>query len=218
MLKENIEKIRSELKKNEDVCLLAVSKTKSINLIKEAYDYGVRDFGENKVQEFLSKYENLPKDIRWHFIGHLQTNKIKKIIDKVELIHSLDSLTLADALEKEASKKSLEVKALIELNIANEDTKFGFTEKEFYENLERFSKYRHLKILGLMTVAPFVSDSEENREIFARMKKIFVDIRTKRIDNIIMKFLSMGMSNDYQIAIEEGANIIRLGTSLFGER
>lgn len=226
MIKENLKYIEDEIKKvcekeniDKNTCtLIAVSKTKPIELIKEAYDYGIRDFGENKVQEILEKYEQLPKDIRWHMIGHLQTNKVKMILDKVEYIHSIDSLKLASVIDKEAKKKGIVVKGFLELNIVGEETKFGFSVEELNSIVEELAVFGNLKIIGLMIVAPFVDIAEKNREIFKKMKKIAVDINAKKIHNVEISELSMGMSGDYLVAIEEGSTFVRVGSSIFGER
>lgn len=226
MIKENLKYIEDEIKKvcekkniDKNTCtLIAVSKTKPIELIKEAYDYGIRDFGENKVQEILEKYEQLPKDIRWHMIGHLQTNKVKMILDKVEYIHSIDSLKLASVIDKEAKKKGIVVKGFLELNIVGEETKFGFSVEELNSIVEELAIFGNLRIIGLMIVAPFVDIAEKNREIFKKMKKIAVDINAKKIHNVEISELSMGMSGDYLVAIEEGSTFVRVGSSIFGER
>lgn len=202
----------------EDVTLIAVSKTKPITMLQEIYDHGCRNFGENKVQELLDKYEVLPKDIKWHMIGHLQRNKVKYIVDKVSLIHSVDSLRLAEEISKEALKKNVEVNILVEVNVANEETKFGTTSQEAIELVDAISKLPGIHIKGLMTIAPYVEDSEQNRQYFAQLKQLSVDIITKNIDNVSMDILSMGMSGDYEVAVEEGATYVRVGTGIFGER
>ena len=202
----------------DDVTLIAVSKTKPASDIQTLYDYGVRDFGENKVQELTSKYEELPKDIRWHLIGHLQTNKVKYIVDKVYLIHSVDSVKLAMEIEKEAAKKDIIVNILVQVNVANEDTKFGLDNSEVTNIVEEIANLPHIRIKGLMTIAPFVDDGEENRKYFNELKQLSVDIKAKNIDNVCMDMLSMGMSGDYTTAIEEGATHVRVGTSIFGVR
>lgn len=202
----------------EDVTLIAVSKTKPVTMLQEIYDHGCRDFGENKVQELLDKYEVLPKDIKWHMIGHLQRNKVKYIVDKVSLIHSVDSLRLAEEISKEALKKNVEVNILVEVNVANEETKFGTTSQEAIKLVDAISKLPGIHIKGLMTIAPYVEDSEQNRQYFAQLKQLSVDIITKNIDNVSMDILSMGMSGDYEVAVEEGATYVRVGTGIFGER
>lgn len=226
MLKEQLEQVEKNIqtacdsvKRNrEDVTLIAVSKTKPIEVLQEAYDLGVRVFGENKVQELTEKYDALPKDIEWHMIGHLQTNKVKYIVDKVAMIHSVDSLKLAETIEKEAAKKNCVVDILVEVNVAEEDSKFGMKVDEVIPFLEKISTFSHIKVKGLMTIAPFVDDAEENRAIFNDLHKLSVDIKAKNIDNINVSVLSMGMTNDYIVAIEEGATMVRVGTGIFGER
>lgn len=201
-----------------EVTLIAVSKTKPVEDLWEAYDYGCRDFGENKVQELLDKYEAMPKDIRWHMIGHLQRNKVKYIVDKVYMIHSVDSLRLAEEINKEAVKKNVEVKILLEVNVANEETKFGVTCEEVRQLAQDVAKLPNISVKGLMTIAPFVENEENNRYYFQKLQKIFVDIRTKNIDNINMEVLSMGMTGDYRVAVSEGATCVRVGTGIFGTR
>ena len=218
-INENIEKACEKSgRKKEDVKLIAVSKTKPVDMINEAYEPGIRDFGENKVKELLTKKEQLPDDICWHMIGHLQTNKVRSVIKAVKLIHSVDSLRLADTIDIEARKAGITVDGLLEVNVAGEESKFGFSPSEIAELLDRFSLYRFLRIKGLMTVAPFVHNPEDNREIFNKLRNLSVDIMNKKLDNISMNFLSMGMTGDYSIAVEEGANFIRIGTGLFGAR
>lgn len=202
----------------EDVTLIAVSKTKPVEMLREAYDCGCRDFGENKVQELLEKYEALPKDIRWHMIGHLQRNKVKYIVDKVYLIHSVDSLRLAEEISKEAVKKNVCVNILVEVNVANEETKFGTTCEEAIQLVQDIAKLPNIRVKGLMTIAPFVENAEKNRPLFSKLKKIAVDIMDKNIDNIIMEILSMGMTGDYAVAVSEGATCVRVGTGIFGVR
>ena len=184
----------------------------------EAYGLGVRVFGENKVQELADKYEAMPKDIRWHMIGHLQRNKVKYIIDKVDLIHSVDSIRLAETIEKEAAKHNITVNILIEVNVAGEESKFGLAPEDVPEFVLEVAKFRHIRVMGLMTIAPFVEDSEENRRIFQLLRKLSVDIEAKNVDNITMRILSMGMTNDYTVAVEEGATMVRVGTGIFGAR
>ncbi len=198
--------------------LIAVSKTKPIGMIEELYAHGCRDFGENKVQELVEKYETLPKDIRWHMIGHLQRNKVKYIVDKVYLIHSVDSLRLAEEISKEAVKKNVTVNILIEVNVAQEETKFGLKTGEVTALVEAVSKLPGICIKGLMTIAPYVENAEENRQYFRNLKELSVDIMHKNIDNVSMGCLSMGMSGDYVVAAGEGATYVRVGTSIFGER
>jgi len=221
-LKEVESKIQEACKKanrsREEVTLIAVSKTKPVSMLQEVYNLGIRDFGENKVQELIEKHPQLPSDIQWHMIGHLQRNKVKQVIDKATLIHSVDSLRLAEAIEMEAAKKNIVADILIEVNIAEEDSKYGFKEEEVLLAVEQIAKFPHVRIKGLMTIAPFVENPEENRIVFARLRKLSVDIESKNIDNVSVGILSMGMTNDYQVAIEEGATMIRVGTGIFGER
>ena len=202
----------------ESVTLIAVSKTQPVSAIEEAYALGIRDFGENKVKEMLGKEPQLPADIRWHLIGHLQTNKVKSVLSNTVLIHSLDSLKLLDAVDFEAMKQKITVEGLLEVNVAEEESKFGFHPSELWELLTRLRQYKNLKIRGLMTVAPFTTNPEDNREIFRKMKEISIDTKWNTLDNISMDILSMGMTGDYSVAIEEGATMVRVGTGLFGAR
>ena len=219
MLKENLADVEAKIVKacensgrqRDDVTLIAVSKTKPVETLKEAYDLGVRVFGENKVQELTDKYEALPKDIQWHMIGHLQRNKVKYIIDKVALIHSVDSIRLAETIEKEAAKHNITANILIEVNVAKEESKFGLMPEELDE-------LKHIQVKGLMTIAPFVENPETNREIFRSLRKLSVDISNKNVDNVNVSILSMGMTNDYTVAVEEGATMVRVGTGIFGAR
>lgn len=203
---------------SSEVTLIAVSKTKPVEMLKEAYNAGARFFGENKVQEIQEKYEKLPEDIQWHMIGHLQRNKIKYIVDKVAMIHSVDSLRLAEAIEAEAAKKNVKIPILIEVNVAEEDTKFGLKTTEVLPLLKQICEFTHIEVKGLMTIAPYVEDPEENRKIFRQLKKLSVDIADKNINNISMSVLSMGMTGDYEVAVQEGATMVRVGTGIFGER
>lgn len=187
-------------------------------MLQEAYDAGARVFGENKVQEIMDKYDQLPSDIQWHMIGHLQRNKVKYIIDKVAMIHSVDSLRLAQTIEQEAAKKDLVMPILLEVNVAEEDTKFGLKVEEVLPLLEQISSFSHIQVKGLMTIAPFVENPEENREVFRTLKKLSVDISAKNINNVTMSVLSMGMTGDYQVAVQEGSTMVRVGTGIFGER
>lgn len=226
MLKEQLEEVEQKIqsaceragRKREEVTLIAVSKTNPVPVLKEAYDLGIRVFGENKVQEFTGKYEVLPKDICWHLIGHLQTNKVKYIIDKAALIHSVDSLKLAETIEREAAKKNCVAQILVEVNVAEEESKFGLKVDEVIPFIEKISVFEHIKVCGLMTIAPFVENPEDNRPVFSNLQKLSVDIKEKNIDNINVSILSMGMTNDYEVAIEEGATMVRVGTGIFGAR
>ncbi|MCI8293245.1 MAG: YggS family pyridoxal phosphate-dependent enzyme [Hespellia sp.] len=226
MLAEQLQEVEKRIqdacrhagRNRSEVTLIAVSKTKPISMLQEAYREGIRVFGENKVQELTDKWEVMPKDIQWHMIGHLQRNKVKYIVDKAEMIHSVDSLRLAETIEKEAEKKHCIVKILIEVNMAEEESKFGLSARETLPLIERISRFPHLQICGLMTIAPFVENAKENRIHFAGLRKLSVDIAAKNIDNVNMDILSMGMTNDYEVAIEEGATMVRVGTGIFGER
>lgn len=226
MIADNIAKVKTEIdtacsavqRASEEVTLITVSKTKPVSLLQEAYDAGSRDFGENKVQELLDKISQMPGDVRWHMIGHLQRNKVKYIVDKVYLIHSVDSLRLAEEISKEAVKKKVEVNILVEVNVAQEESKFGTTTEEAIALVEAISKLPGIHIKGLMTIAPYVEEEEDNRIIFRKLKQLSVDIDNKNIDNISMNVLSMGMTGDYRVAVEEGATYVRVGTGIFGER
>lgn len=226
MIREQLEQVRrnvgeSCLKASRDpseVTLIAVSKTKPVSALQEAYDAGVRDFGENKVQELTTKAEVLPQDIRWHMIGHLQRNKVKYIIGKVCMIHSVDSLRLAEEISREAVKKQTEVDILIEVNVAEEESKFGVSPDEAENLVRQIAVLPGIHVRGLMTIAPFVEDAEKNRKYFRQLRQLAVDIGSKNIDNIDMSILSMGMTGDYRVAIEEGAAYVRVGTGIFGER
>ena len=226
MIRENLQDVNNRIKSAaeqakrslDEITLIAVSKTKPVPMLEEAYQLGCRDFGENKVQELCDKYEVLPKDIRWHLIGHLQTNKVKYIVDKVYLIHSVDSLKLAKEIQKEAEKKQVHVNILIEVNVANEETKFGVSCEDTMNLVEEISVLPNVHIKGLMTIAPIVSKPEENRIHFSKLKQLLVDIKRENIDNVCMDVLSMGMTGDYEEAILDGATYIRVGTGIFGER
>ena len=226
MVQEQLEEVRQNIRnacersgrKVEDVTLIAVSKTKPVPMLQEAYDAGARDFGENKVQEILEKEPQLPSDIRWHMIGHLQKNKVRQVIDKAVLIHAVDTVGLAEQIEKEAVKRDLDVSILLEVNVAGEESKFGFAPEEVEEAAREIAKYPHVHIQGLMTIAPFVENSEENRGVFKKLYELYVDMKRKNIDNVTMNVLSMGMTGDYQTAIEEGATMVRVGTGIFGAR
>lgn len=201
-----------------EITLIAVSKTKPVEMISEVYNYGIREFGENKVQEITAKSAVLPNDINWHMIGHLQRNKVKQVINKTVLIHSVDSIRLAEAISKEAVAQNITVSILLEVNVAGEDTKYGFTLEETPLILKEIAAMPGLFVRGLMTSAPFVDNPEENRQYFKQLKDLCVDLKAKNIDNTSMDFLSMGMTNDYEVAIEEGATHVRVGTAIFGER
>ena len=226
MIKENLQSVQDNIKEicrkcgrnPEDVTLIAVSKTKPNEMLMEAYDSGIREFGENYVQELSDKIETLPDDINWHMIGHLQRNKVKYIVGKVAMIHSVDSLRLAEAIDNESSKKGVKTDILVEVNAANEENKFGVTLEEAEDFIRQLSHFDNIVVRGLMTSAPLVDYPEKNRVFFRQLRQLLVDINAKNIDNIHMDVLSMGMTNDYDIAIEEGATHVRVGTAIFGAR
>ena len=226
MFKDNLKTVEEHVQEackragrsREEVTLIAVSKTKPLEMLQEIYGEGVRDFGENKVQELCDKMEQLPSDIRWHMIGHLQRNKVKYIVGKVALIHSVDTYRLAEEINIQAKKRGIIVPILVEVNIAGEKTKFGTTAEDAMLLVEEISKLENVRIKGLMTIAPFVENPEDNRLYFRKIKQLSVDITNKNIDNVSMEILSMGMTGDYEVAIEEGATMVRVGTGIFGAR
>lgn len=201
-----------------EVTLIAVSKTKPVDMLMAAYNDGIRTFGENKVQELTGKIEQMPDDIQWHMIGHLQRNKVKYIAGKVALIHSVDSYRLAEEINIQAKKHGCIIPILIEVNVANEESKFGVKLDEAEDLVRECAALDGITVKGLMTIAPFVEDPEDNRPVFKALKDKSVDIAAKKIDNVYMDILSMGMTNDYEIAIEEGATMVRVGTGIFGAR
>ena len=225
-IKDHLNEVRENIRKAceksgrspKEVTLIAVSKTKPLFMLEEAYEAGARDFGENKVQEILEKCPRMPEDARFHMIGHLQRNKVKYIVDKVAMIHSVDSLRLAETIEKEAEKKDVTVPILIEVNVAQEESKFGLKPEEVLPFIEQIAGFSHIQVKGLMTIAPYVENAEENREIFRELKKLSVDIAAKNINNVTMSVLSMGMTGDYMVAVQEGATMVRVGTGIFGAR
>ena len=226
MLVDNLREVKEKIaeacrrsgRSAEDITLCAVSKTKPEEDILTLYNAGQRDFGENYIQELRQKHDDLPKDIRWHMIGHLQRNKVKYIAEYVSMIHSVDSIELARTIEKEAAKHGRIIPILIEVNIAGEDTKFGVSADEAEALIREISLLPHVQVRGLMTSAPFVEDPEEDRIHFRNLAHLSVDIANKNIDNVTVDVLSMGMSNDYEVALEEGSTIVRVGTSIFGKR
>jgi len=225
-IKDNYEKALYQIdeaakrsgRRAEDIKLIAVSKTVDVDRIKELTALGVKDLGENRVQEICEKYDFFEKDINWHLIGQLQTNKVKYIIDKVTMIHSLDRISLAEEIQKRAKKADKVMDVLVEVNVSGEETKSGISPTEVLNFVCKLSELPNIKVRGLMTIAPFFTDIDETRPIFSGLRKLAVDIAKENIHNINMDFLSMGMSNDFTVAIEEGANIIRIGTKLFGKR
>lgn len=218
-VQHNIETACKKSGRNPDeVTLIAVSKTKPLSDIEAAIDCGMLEFGENKVQELLDKIEHVSRPVHWHLIGHLQTNKVKYIVDKGLLIHSVDSVKLAKEIQKEAVKKQVHCDILLEVNVAKEETKYGFYYDDVLPAVIEISKLSNVHIQGLMTIAPFVENPEKNRNVFADLHKLLLDIKTRNIDNVNMSVLSMGMTNDYMVAIEEGATMVRVGTGIFGAR
>ena len=212
---ENVLKLKNDIP--EEVTLIAVSKTRSLDEMEEAYKAGARDFGENKVQEFKDKVREFHQDIRWHFIGHLQSNKIKYLVDKVYLIHSMDRVSLLREIEKQYKLKDKICNVLIEINIGREESKTGLLIEDLEELLLEVERCEKVKVMGLMTVIP-KGDEESCRGYFREIKNIFDSLKVRKFNNISMDILSMGMTNDYKIALEEGANIIRIGEGIFGKR
>ncbi len=226
MVTENLKDVEAKIqaacdradRDRSEVTLIAVSKTKPVEMIKEVIDCGINVFGENKVQELVTKYDELDKGLEWHMIGHLQRNKVKMLPGRVKRIHSVDSIRLAEEIDKQFSNAGLIADILVEVNVAGEDSKFGIALDEVEEFLRKISQYSSIKVHGLMTIAPYVDDPEQNRTIFCDLRKKMVDINSKNIDNIYMDELSMGMTGDYEVAIEEGATYVRVGTGIFGSR
>lgn len=225
-LENNLNSVRERIKnalmrsgrREDEVKLIAVTKTVEADIINEAVGLGISDIGENRVQEILRKYNDIPSDINWHLIGHLQKNKVKYIVDKACLIHSVDSLELAEEINKQALKLDKVQKILIEVNVSGEESKYGVKPEECLGLCEKISGLSNVHTEGLMTMAPYSASENEIREVFKGLRQISLDIAKKNIDNISMRELSMGMSNDFEIAIEEGATLIRVGTSIFGRR
>ncbi|MCD7921647.1 MAG: YggS family pyridoxal phosphate-dependent enzyme [Clostridiales bacterium] len=226
MVKENLTEVEQRIqaacrragRDRSEVTLIAVSKTKPVPMLEEAYQCGIREFGENKVQEMMDKYEVMPQDIRWHMIGHLQRNKVKYLMGKAYLIHSVDSLRLAEEISAQSVKHQVQTNILIEVNIAGEESKFGISGEETLRLVIAAAALPNIHVKGLMTIAPFVDNPEDNRVYFQKIRELSVDIGCKKIDNVDMHILSMGMTGDYEVAIEEGATHIRVGTGIFGER
>lgn len=226
-IKENLKTVEQNIlnacersgRNRDEVTLIAVSKTKPVSMIRDCISEGITVFGENWAQELRDKHKELSdENLHWNFIGHLQRNKVKYVVGTAELIHSVDSLRLAEAINDEAAKKNIICDILIEVNIANEDTKFGVKEEDVESLVTDISRLSNVKIQGLMTIAPYVDNSEENRIHFVNLRKLLIDIRSKNIDNVNMNVLSMGMTGDYEVAIEEGATMVRVGTGIFGAR
>ncbi|MBR4341608.1 MAG: YggS family pyridoxal phosphate-dependent enzyme [Lachnospiraceae bacterium] len=229
-LKENLDFVESKIceaaakanRERNDIKLISISKTNPVEVLEYAVNAGVRVFGENKVQELVTKMDYFDakgiNDIEWHLVGHLQSNKVKYIIGRVKMIHSVESEKLAAVIDQESKKKNVITDILVEVNIGSEDSKFGITAEEAPEFIEKISKFENIRVKGLMCIAPYTSDPEENRKFFIQMKKLSVDIANKNIHNVTMNNLSMGMTGDYTVAIEEGATMIRVGTGIFGKR
>lgn len=227
MVTENLKTVEQKIKeacarsgrKREDVTLIAVSKTKPVEMIQEAMTSGICVFGENKVQEMIEK-QNILKDpsLQWHMIGHLQRNKVRQLAGRTARIHSVDSIRLAEQIESEFAKADTPAHILVEVNMAREETKFGIMPEDTENFIRQISGFSHIRVRGLMTIAPYVENPEENRIYFRNLHKLLVDINQKNIDNISMDELSMGMTGDYEVAIEEGATFIRVGTGIFGNR
>lgn len=226
MVKENLKDVEARVvaaceragRKREDVTLIAVSKTKPVEMIREIMECGVVDFGENKVQEMCSKMEVITEPLHWHLIGHLQRNKVKYIVDKAYLIHSVDSVRLAQEIQKEAQKHNVTCNVLVEINIGGEETKSGVPKEEAMELVKEIASLSNVKVKGLMTIAPPVEHPEDARGYFKEMKAVFEEIKAASIPNVEMKELSMGMTGDFEVAIEEGATMVRVGTAIFGAR
>ncbi|KPI48142.1 alanine racemase [Clostridioides difficile] len=226
-IKDNLSEIRSKIEKaakkvnrdSEEITLLAVTKTVDVDLVNEAMNEGITSVGENKPQELARKYDIIGDKLNWHLIGTLQTNKVKYIIDKVCMIHSLDRIALCEEIQKRAEQINREIDCLIQVNISKEESKHGLDKDEVIDFVKEVSeKYKNIKIKGLMTMAPFIEDENEIRGVFKGLKDLSTQIKELNIPNVEMDALSMGMSHDYEIAIEEGATIVRVGTSIFGER
>ena len=218
-IKQNIEDIRQKCNIKEEVNLMAVTKTVDVDKVLEAIDAGITDIGENKPQELARKYEVIGDKVRYHLIGTLQTNKVKYIIDKAYMIHSLDRIALCEEIQKRAEKIDKVVNCLVQVNISKEESKHGLEEEEVIDFVKEVSSnYKNIHIKGLMTMAPFIDDEAEIRKVFKGLKDLSLEISDLNLPNVNMDTLSMGMSHDYKIAIEEGATIIRVGTSIFGER
>lgn len=222
-IQENLNEIKANIaascekagRKAEDVTILAVTKTIDADRINEAVSLGLRDLGENRVQELISKYDDIKGDVRWHLIGHLQKNKVKYIADKVCMIHSVESYSLMEEIEKQCSKIDKIMNILIEVNVSGEESKTGIKPSEVLDYVTKASGYPHIRVKGLMTMAPFDAENDELHQIFSKLYEISVDISSKKLDNVSMEHLSMGMTNDYPIAVEENSTIVRVGTGLF---
>ena len=225
-IQENLYEIQERIKiaaeksgrKEENIKLIGVTKTVGVDIVSKAIEIGIDNIGENRVQEIMEKHEKINQKVEWHMIGHLQTNKVKYIIDKVDLIHSLDRLSLAKELDRRASEHGINIDVLIQVNIAEEETKFGLSSEKVIPFIEEILDYKNINIKGLMTIAPYIEDSEEVRYVFRKLRELSEKIKMKKYIGVDMKYLSMGMTNDFEVAIEEGANIVRIGSGIFGKR
>lgn len=217
-INKRIEKAKATVGRSDEVKLIAVTKTVEVETIKEALELGVTDIGENRVQELEKKMPLLGNDVNYHMIGHLQSNKVKYIIDKVKLIHSLDRMSLAKEIDKRAKENNIIANTLIQVNVAEEESKFGLKVEDVIHFVEEIQKFNNIRVKGLMTIAPFSYDENLLRKVFRTMSDIKEDIKDRNYENVSMDYLSMGMTNDFEIAIEEGANLIRVGTAIFGKR
>ena len=226
LISENIQSVEERIRaacaragrSRDEVTLICVTKTMPVEDLRQAYDAGQRSFGENRVQEINDKFSQLPSDIQWHMIGHLQRNKVKYLMDKAVMIHSVDSAALAQTISKEAVKAGRVMDILLEVNAAEEESKFGLTCADVLPLIREIAPLPGIRICGLMTVAPFTDDPETNRVFFRKLRDLSVDIGRESIDNVSMHILSMGMTGDFEVAIEEGATHIRVGTAIFGKR
>lgn len=218
-IEKNLEYVNEKIKSiNKDASLIAVTKTIDNDKVNEAIDLGVTDIGENRVQEIEKKYDEIKGDVNWHMIGHLQSNKVKYIIDKVCLIHSLDRKSLAKEIQKRAKQNDMVAEVLVQVNVSEEETKFGLKVDQVMSFMENMKNYPNIKVKGLMTMAPHEEDTEKTRPVFKKLRELSEEIESKNFENVEMKHLSMGMTNDYEIALEEGATLVRVGTGIFGDR
>ena len=225
-IKDNISAISRDIREicikrgidPDSITIVAVTKTVDTDRMNYAIECGIRNIGENRVQEIMAKYENVKGNVNWHLIGHLQTNKVKYIIDKVALIHSVDSLRLAEEISKRAERAGMVKDVLVQVNVAQEETKFGIEYESIDSFVEQLSSFPGIRVKGLMTIAPYYEDAERTRPVFRRLKEKYDMLATAAVSNVEMKYLSMGMSNDYKVAIEEGSNMVRIGTGIFGAR
>ena len=223
-IKKNLERINDKIKKaalrvnrsHEEIKLVAVTKTATIEQIKEAISAGVKIIGENKVQEAIEKYQIVSADIDWHLVGHLQTNKVKYAIEIFDCIHSVDSIKLAEEIDKRSLQFGKITNVLIEVNVSGEETKYGIKPEEVEPFLKEISKFSRIRVRGLMTIAPIVEDKEEVRPYFRKLRELSKEIKSKNLKNVKMDYLSMGMTEDFEVAIEEGANMVRIGRGIFG--